>query len=89
MDMPNARLFPHPGPDRHPPFAGSPPSDGLPKPAARPMSKFNLWSPNSYIQSGLLTAASAMLAPMLFAFPATGRKEDLAGASMLVGIPAM
>jgi hypothetical protein len=52
------------------------------------MSKFHLWVAKSYIQSGLVTAMSAMLAPLLFAL---GLSEILTwrAASLLIGIPAL
>jgi len=54
----------------------------------RPMSKFDLWVAKSYIQSGLVTAASAMLPPMLFAF-GLGERLTWQCASLLVGLPAL
>ena len=52
------------------------------------MSKFHLWVAKSYIQSGLVTAMNAMLAPLLFGLglsePATWQAT-----SLLVGIPAL
>ena len=53
-----------------------------------PMSKFDLWVAQSYIQSGLVTAMSAMLSPLLFAF---GLSESITWqlASLLIGIPAL
>ena len=54
----------------------------------RPMSKFDLWVAKSYIQSGLVTAASAMLSPMLFAF-GLGERLTWQCASLLIGIPAL
>ena len=54
----------------------------------RPMSKFDLWVARSYIQSGLVTAMSAMLSPLLFAF---GLSERMTWqlASLLIGVPAL
>ncbi|HSS14409.1 MAG TPA: hypothetical protein VLL04_10965 [Rhizomicrobium sp.] len=54
----------------------------------RPMSKFDLWVAKSYIQSGLVTAANAMLAPLLFSF-GLGERMTWQIASLLVGIPAL
>ena len=54
----------------------------------RPMSKFDLWVAKSYIQSGLVTAASAMLPPLLFAF-GLGERMTWQLASLLVGLPAL
>jgi hypothetical protein len=53
-----------------------------------PMSKFDLWVAQSYIQSGLVTAMSAMLPPLLFAF---GLSERMTWqlASLLIGVPAL
>ena len=42
----------------------------------------------SYIQSGLVTATSAMLSPMLFAF-GLGERLTWQCASLLIGIPAL
>jgi len=54
----------------------------------RPMSKFDLWVAKSYIQSGLVTSASAMLPPLLFAF-GLGERMTWQLASLLVGLPAL
>jgi hypothetical protein len=54
----------------------------------RPMSKFDLWVAKSYIQSGLVTAASAMLPPLLFSF-GLGERMTWQIASLLVGVPAL
>jgi len=54
----------------------------------RPMSKFDLWVAKSYIQSGLVTATSAMLSPMLFAF-GLGERLTWQCASLLIGVPAL
>jgi hypothetical protein len=52
------------------------------------MSKFHLWVAKSYIQSGLVTAMNAMLAPLLFGL---GLSEAAAwqATSLFVGFPAL
>ena len=52
------------------------------------MSKFHLWVAKSYIQSGLVTAMNAMLAPLLFGL---GLSETVTwqATSLLIGIPAL
>lgn len=52
------------------------------------MSRFHLWVAKSYIQSGLFTAMSALMAPLLFGL---GLSEDLTwrAASLLIGLPSL
>lgn len=54
----------------------------------RGMSRFHLWVAKSYIQSGLVTAISSMLPPLLFAF---GMNETLTwrASSLAIGLPAL
>ena len=52
------------------------------------MSKFHLWVAKSYIQSGLVTAVSAMLPPLLFALD-LNEGQTWAAASLLIGLPAL
>ena len=54
----------------------------------RPMSGFDLWVAQSYIQSGLVTAVCAMLPPLLFGFGLSeGRTWQVA--SLLIGLPSL
>ena len=52
------------------------------------MSKFHLWVARSYIQSGLVTAISAMLPPLLFGLGLT-ESATWRAASLLIGLPAL
>ena len=88
MDLPNAAHFYTLAPSRLA-FAGfATILMALRETRGRPMSKFDLWVAKSYIQSGLVTATSAMLSPMLFAF-GLGERLTWQCASLLIGIPAL
>ena len=52
------------------------------------MSKFHLWVAKSYIQSGLVTAVSAMLPPLLFGL-GLSETQTWQAASLLIGLPAL
>jgi hypothetical protein len=54
----------------------------------KPMSKFHLWVAKSYIQSGLVTAMSAMLPPLLFGL-GLSEVQTWRTASVLIGVPAL
>ena len=54
----------------------------------RGMSKFHLWVAKSYIQSGLVTAVSAMLPPLLFGL-GLDETRTWQVASLLIGVPAL
>jgi hypothetical protein len=54
----------------------------------RGMSKFHLWVAKSYIQSGLVTAVSAMLPPLLYGL-GLSETQTWQAASLLVGLPAL
>lgn len=53
-----------------------------------PLSRFHLWVAKAYIQSGLITAISAMLPPLLYGL---GMDEILTwrACSLLIGLPAL
>jgi hypothetical protein len=52
------------------------------------MSKFHLWVAKSYIQSGLVTAINAMLAPLLFGL-GLPEIQTWQITSLLIGFPAL
>jgi hypothetical protein len=52
------------------------------------MSKFHLWVAKSYIQSGLVTAVSAMLPPLLYAL-GLSETRTWQVASLMIGLPAL
>ncbi|MBV9548205.1 MAG: hypothetical protein JO256_00855 [Alphaproteobacteria bacterium] len=52
------------------------------------MSRFHLWVAKSYIQSGLVTAVSSMLPPLLFAF-GIGEAATWRVSSIAIGLPAL
>ena len=52
------------------------------------MSKFHLWVAKSYIQSGLVTAMNAMLAPLMFGM-GLDQIATWRATSLLIGLPAV
>lgn len=52
------------------------------------MSAFHLWVARSYIQSGLVTAISAMTPPLLYGLGLT-EEQTWQAASLLIGLPAL